>query len=64
MPIPGGTLGGQPQRLRVVANEQQAYVGVDAFGHGGAQIVKGQVNAGNGVLLGIADVLDPPPDLG
>ncbi|KAK7059133.1 carnitine transporter [Paramarasmius palmivorus] len=63
MPIPGGTLGGKPQRLRVAARGQGAYVGVDAFGKGGAEIVKGQVDCGNGVLFGIADVLEPPPDL-
>lgn len=64
MPIPGGTLGGEPQRLRVAAREGRAFVGVDAFGTGGAEITKGKVDAGNGVLLGIADVLEPPSDLG
>jgi solute carrier family 25 carnitine/acylcarnitine transporter 20/29 len=64
MPTPGGTLGGEPQRLRVAAREDNAWVGVDAFGNGGSQIIKGQTDAGNGILLGIADVLDPPPDLG
>jgi solute carrier family 25 (mitochondrial carnitine/acylcarnitine transporter), member 20/29 len=64
MPTPGGTLGGEPQRLRVAAREEGAWVGVDAFGKGGSQIIKGQTDAGNGILLGIADVLDPPPDLG
>ncbi|KAF4606557.1 hypothetical protein EYR38_000611 [Pleurotus pulmonarius] len=63
MPIPGGTLGGEPQRLRVAAREGRAFVGVDAFGTGGAEITKGKVDAGNGVLLGIADVLEPPSDL-
>ncbi|KII93784.1 hypothetical protein PLICRDRAFT_101968 [Plicaturopsis crispa FD-325 SS-3] len=63
MPVPGGTLGGEPQRLRVAAREGGAWVGVDAFGKGGAEIVKGQVDAGNGVLLGIADVLQVPSDL-
>lgn len=64
MPIPGGTLGGQPQRLRIAARDDGAWVGSDAFGNGGAEIIKGVVEAGNGVLLGIADVLEPPPDLG
>ncbi|TFK36860.1 carnitine/acyl carnitine carrier [Crucibulum laeve] len=63
MPIPGGTLGGDPQRLRVGARSQGVWVGVDAFGEGGSEIVKGKEDAGNGVLLGIADVLDPPPSL-
>jgi solute carrier family 25 carnitine/acylcarnitine transporter 20/29 len=64
MPIPGGTLGGEPQRLRITARDEATWVGVDAFGKGGAELVKGQVNAGNGVLFGIADVLDVPLDLG
>lgn len=61
MPIPGGTLGGEPQRLRV---STRARVGEDSKGEGGAEIVKGLVDAGNGVILGIADVLEPPLDLG
>jgi len=64
MPTPGGTLGGEPQRLRVAARKDGAWVGVDAFGQGGSQITKGQKDAGNGILYGIADVLEPPPDLG
>ena len=39
-------------------------VGVDAFGKGGASVTKGQVNAGNGMVLGINSVIDVPPDLG
>lgn len=66
MPIPSGTLGKKSQRLRAVLSDQnqKGRVGVDAFGQGGADIVKGMVDAGNGVLLGISEVLDPPPDLG
>ncbi|KZT30706.1 hypothetical protein NEOLEDRAFT_1052891 [Neolentinus lepideus HHB14362 ss-1] len=63
LPVPGGTLGGEPQRLRVASRDGGAWVGVDAFGQGGAEIVKGKVEAGNGVLLGIGDVLHVPPDL-
>lgn len=64
MPVPGGTLGGEPQRLRIGARGEDGYVGVDAFINGGARIVKGQVDAGNGAVLGISEVLEPPPDLG
>ncbi|KAF7339770.1 Carnitine/acyl carnitine carrier [Mycena venus] len=63
MPIPGGSLGGAPQRLRVAARGQDAWVGVDAFGKHGVEIVKGRIDAGNGVLLGIDGVLEPPPNL-
>jgi solute carrier family 25 carnitine/acylcarnitine transporter 20/29 len=63
MPSPGGTLGGEPQRLRLASHGEEVRVGVDSFGKGGVKIVKGQQDAGNGVLLGIEDVLEPPPDL-
>ncbi|KAG6911551.1 hypothetical protein DXG01_011853 [Tephrocybe rancida] len=39
MPVPGGTLGGEPQRLRVSGNDKNAWVGVDAFGKGGIKVV-------------------------
>lgn len=64
IPLPGGSLGGEPQRLRVSARGDSGWIGVDASGKGGHRIVKGRVNAGNGVLLGIDGVLEPPPDLG
>ena len=64
MPIPTGALGREPQRLRIAAHDQSAYVGSDAFGKGGAKIVKGAQNADNGILFGISEVLGPPPDLG
>ncbi|KDQ63426.1 hypothetical protein JAAARDRAFT_120944 [Jaapia argillacea MUCL 33604] len=63
MPVPGGTLGGKPQRIRIASRDGGAYIGVDGFGVGGAKVVKGQVDAGNGLLLGIGDVLQVPPDL-
>lgn len=64
LPIPGGTLGGAPQRLRISSRNEEVWVGVDASGNAGAHIVKGLTDGGNGVLFGIADVLEPPPDLG
>ncbi|PPQ62991.1 hypothetical protein CVT24_006097 [Panaeolus cyanescens] len=63
MPIPGGTLGGNSQRLRVSTNGDSSSVGVDAFGQGGAKITKEIKDAGNGILVGIGDVLQPPPNL-
>ncbi|GLB36003.1 putative mitochondrial carrier (TC 2.A.29) family protein [Lyophyllum shimeji] len=62
MPIPGGMLGGEPQRLRASGNDRTAWVGVDAFGKGGSKIVN-NTHAGNGVVYGIAKVLEPPSDL-
>lgn len=64
LPEPRGMLGEEPQRVRVASREADAWVGVDAFGNGGAEIVKGQVNVKNGVLLGISDVLSVPQGLG
>ncbi|XP_006454654.1 hypothetical protein AGABI2DRAFT_198050 [Agaricus bisporus var. bisporus H97] len=65
MPIPSGTLGEKSQRLRAVLadDNQKGRVAVDAFGKGGADIVKPIVNATNGAVLGISDVLIPPLDL-
>ncbi|KAF9455072.1 carnitine/acyl carnitine carrier [Macrolepiota fuliginosa MF-IS2] len=63
MPIPSGTLGNEPQRLRMARRNQKGWVGVDAMGNGGVEVVKDLVDAGNGVLFGISDMLDPPPDL-
>ncbi|KAF9270045.1 hypothetical protein L218DRAFT_849619 [Marasmius fiardii PR-910] len=63
IPVPGGTLGGEPQRLRVAARGKIAWVSVDVFGNGGAKVIKDRAEASNGVVFGIADVLEPPPDL-
>ncbi|TFY65143.1 hypothetical protein EVJ58_g2169, partial [Rhodofomes roseus] len=63
MPIPGGTLGGESQRLRAAYREDTVWVGVDAFGKGGAEVVKELVEASNGVVVGVNRVLDMPPDL-
>lgn len=64
LPVPGGSLGGKPQRLRLYQDEGGARIGVDAFGNGGANLVKGFAQAANGVVVGIDNVLEPPPDLG
>lgn len=65
LPLPGGSLGGEPQRVRLASRgEDGAWVGVDAFGVGGVEIIKGRVNVSNGVLLGVDNVLPVPPDLG
>jgi solute carrier family 25 carnitine/acylcarnitine transporter 20/29 len=64
LPTPSGTLGDEPQRLRVSQLQGQVRVGVNASGLGGTAVVKGTVHANNGILLGINDVLDVPPDLG
>lgn len=63
MPIPGGSLGGQPQRLRVALRDEETWVGVDAFGKNGVKTTE-RVNASNGVVLKVDEVLNVPPDLG
>ncbi|KAG6832275.1 hypothetical protein H0H92_003508 [Tricholoma furcatifolium] len=62
LPVPGGSLGGEPQRLRVFGNDKNTWVGVDAFSKGGAKVVSNNT-AGNGNVYGISEVLQPPPDL-
>ena len=64
IPEPGGTLGGLPQRLRLAGRNKGIWVGVDAFGKGGAKVIKERVDVANGALVGIDGVLEPPPSLG
>lgn len=64
MPIPRGTLGGEPQRLRMASRDAVPFIGVDAFGDGGVKASKGEVDASNGKLVGIDEVLQVPPDVG
>ncbi|KAG6836375.1 hypothetical protein H0H93_008675 [Arthromyces matolae] len=62
MPVPGGSLGGKAQRLRVAGKDKHTWVGVDASGKGGARIVNIST-VDNGIVYGISKVLEPPPDL-
>ena len=64
MPIPNGTLGTDPQRLRLSARDSALWAGVDSYGNNGVKIVKDHVNTSNGLVLGLDEVLEMPPDLG
>ena len=64
IPAQNGTLGTQPQRLRLSARDDAVWVGVDATGKGGAKIVKTHNETVNGKLFGLNRVLEMPPDLG
>jgi solute carrier family 25 carnitine/acylcarnitine transporter 20/29 len=64
VPIQSGTLGSEPQRLRLAKFEDTVNVSVDAFGKGGAKIVKDVQDGGNGVVIGINKIIVPPADLG
>lgn len=63
LPVPGGLLGGEPQRVRTTVRDDATYVGVDFQGQGGAKAVKGLVATANGNIYGIDRVLDTPRDL-
>ncbi|KAI6007217.1 carnitine acyl carnitine carrier [Pisolithus albus] len=63
LPIPEGTLGGEPQRLRLTSRDDTLWVGTNAFGQGGVEVVKSRTNASNGVVYGISDMLQVPPSL-
>ncbi|KAH0838185.1 FAS1 domain-containing protein [Lanmaoa asiatica] len=62
-PVPHGLLGDQPQRLRLASRDGATWVGVDASSNGGAKLVKERAEATNGIVYGIAEVLEPPPDI-
>lgn len=62
-PASNDTLKGRPQRLRLFSESSLMRVGVDTFGNGGVDVIKGRVNTGNGVVLGIGQVLETPKDL-
>lgn len=64
MPIQNGTLGNEPQRLRLARLEDAVYVAVDAFGKGGVKVVKDVQDGGNGIVVGINKIIEPPMDLG
>lgn len=64
LPVPGGSLGGEPQRVRWAARDNVTWIGTDAAGAGGIPVVRPVVDAGNGILLGIDGILEPPKDLG
>ena len=64
MPVQNGTLGTDPQRLRLSARDEAFWVGTDAAGKGGVKIVKQHNATSNGVLFGLNRVLEMPPDLG
>ncbi|EIW64093.1 FAS1 domain-containing protein [Trametes versicolor FP-101664 SS1] len=63
MPIPNGMLGKEPQRLRLSYRDEAMWAGVDAYGNNGAKVVKEQVQTTNGVLFGLDEVVEMPPDL-
>jgi len=64
MPLPESTLGNKPQRLRATSRDDVTWVGVDAFGKGGIEVIKARADAANGVVYGISGVLEVPPHLG
>ena len=64
MPVQNGTLGTNPQRLRLAARDETLWAGVDAAGKDGVKVVKDTVEASNGLLLGLDRVMEMPPDLG
>lgn len=63
LPVPGGLLGGEPQRLRTTIRDGKKFIGVDATGQGGARQVKETITVSNGVIYGVDRVLDLPGSL-
>ncbi|KAG8835969.1 hypothetical protein FRC17_010938 [Serendipita sp. 399] len=63
VPIPGGSLNNESQRLRAVVRDGTAYVNVDAFGKQGIPTAKDAVTGTNCMLVGIQEVIEPPGSL-
>ncbi|KAG9028453.1 hypothetical protein FRB95_006485 [Tulasnella sp. JGI-2019a] len=66
LPVPGGLLGGEPQRLRTLlrkGDEKPPLFGVDHRGKSGAKQVKDTAKAANGIIYGLDRVLELPPSL-
>ncbi|KAG8838615.1 hypothetical protein FRC18_003873 [Serendipita sp. 400] len=63
VPLPGGSLNDESQRLRAAVREGKAYVSVDAFGEQGIPTAKDPVSGTNCMLIGIHEVIEPPGSL-
>lgn len=63
MPLPGGLLAGESQRVRITWREDAAWVGVAAEAEGGVKVAKEDVEASNGRVVGISEVLKLPPNV-
>ncbi|CUA69620.1 Dynein heavy chain 7, axonemal [Rhizoctonia solani] len=63
MPVPGGLLAGEPQRVRVTWKDDAAWVAVSEQGKNGVKVVKDDVEASNGRIVGIDDVIPLPKNL-
>jgi solute carrier family 25 carnitine/acylcarnitine transporter 20/29 len=64
MPVPGGLLAGEPQRLRITWRDDAAWVAVGGEAENGVKVAKEDVEASNGRVVGISEVLKLPRDLG
>jgi solute carrier family 25 (mitochondrial carnitine/acylcarnitine transporter), member 20/29 len=63
LPVPGGLLGNEAQRLRTTRRDNHTFFGVNALGQGGSQQSKDLMRASNGVVYGIDSILDLPGSL-
>jgi solute carrier family 25 carnitine/acylcarnitine transporter 20/29 len=63
MPVPGGLLAGEPQRVRITWRDDAAWVSVSEQGERGVKVVKADVEAANGRVVGIDSVLSLPKNL-
>ncbi|KAF8755931.1 hypothetical protein RHS01_04861 [Rhizoctonia solani] len=63
MPVPGGLLAGEPQRVRITWRDDAAWVAVSEQGEGGLKIVKGDAEASNGRVIGVDGVIPLPKNL-
>ncbi|CAE6528829.1 unnamed protein product [Rhizoctonia solani] len=63
MPVPGGLLAGEPQRVRITWRDDAGRVAVSEQGDDGVKVVKNDVEAANGRVVGIDNVISLPKNL-
>ncbi|KAG8762873.1 hypothetical protein FRC11_007417 [Ceratobasidium sp. 423] len=63
MPVPGGLLAGEPQRVRITWRDDAGWVAVSEQGEDGVKVIKKDVEASNGRVVGIDNVISLPKNL-
>ncbi|KAF8338034.1 uncharacterized protein EI90DRAFT_2991353 [Cantharellus anzutake] len=63
LPEPGGLLDRAPQRLRAVFRDSKPWIAVDSMRRGGVEVAKEPINASNGIIIPLRNVIPLPGNL-